>query len=217
MVCTGTAPAMAATSARHVSRSSARSALLSTITGRGAAFPRHREIAFEAADVEVAIEAGDEEGDVHVRREDLLRRLLAGDLAREDAGARQDATGWSRVRWRDGHRTPTQSPTAGRSRRDCASCRMRPVHVGERFVVFEVHAKRRAVGHRHAPAAGLPRVTARRAPAPAPSTRARPDSSLPLTVDRSPLTGSVQPPAAPPPAVRPQLTSPASAYRDRSD
>ena len=117
--------------------------------GPRAALPRHREVPLEAPDAEVAIEAGDEKRDVHVCREDLLGRLLARDLAREQAGARQDVL--------DGRallaRGPSHADPVAHRRQVTARLRLvphPPRHVGQRFVVFEVHAERRAVGHRHA-------------------------------------------------------------------
>ena len=49
----------------------------------GAALPRHRDVALEAAEVEVLVQGHDEEDGVDVRREHLLLGRVEGDLARE--------------------------------------------------------------------------------------------------------------------------------------
>ena len=54
------------------------SALLRTMTGRDAARPGDRQVALEAAQVEVAVEPGDEERDVDVGGDDLLVGEVAG-------------------------------------------------------------------------------------------------------------------------------------------
>jgi hypothetical protein len=55
-----------------------------------AALPRERQVALDAPDVEVQIEAADDERDVDVRGDDLRLRLGPGDLAHERAASRQD-------------------------------------------------------------------------------------------------------------------------------
>jgi hypothetical protein len=52
-----------------------------------AAVPGRRQVALDAAQVEVVVEAGDEEDGVDVRGDDLLLGGAAGDLAREPAAA----------------------------------------------------------------------------------------------------------------------------------
>jgi hypothetical protein len=47
----------------------------------GATLPCHREIALEAAGIEIPVEAGHEKCHIHVDRNDLLRGLAAGHLA----------------------------------------------------------------------------------------------------------------------------------------
>ena len=124
--------------------------MFSRIDRPRAALPRHGEVALEAARVEVVVEPRDDEGGVDVGGDDLLDGLVAGGLAREDALARQHGVDRGAVATASPRRTATQSPTAGRSRRDRASWRSRPLDVGQRLVVFEVHAERGAVGNRHA-------------------------------------------------------------------
>ena len=99
------------------------SALLSTMTGRHAARPGDREVALEAAKVEVVVEAGDDEGHVDVRGDDLL----VGEVARgppvrvgRAAGERRASGRMAAMTARssvpgaaaDGS-SATQSPTAG--------------------------------------------------------------------------------------------------------
>src|SRR5207302_10012687 len=56
----------------------------------GAAIPGGRDVALQPAQAEVVVEAGEQEGGVDVRGEDLLVRAEAGTLADERAPPRQD-------------------------------------------------------------------------------------------------------------------------------
>jgi hypothetical protein len=56
----------------------------------GAALPGQDQVAFEAAQVEIEVEAGHQQHGVDVGRYDLLGERLAGHLAREAGSTRQD-------------------------------------------------------------------------------------------------------------------------------
>ena len=128
-------------------------------------------------------------------------RLLSRDLAREDAGARQDGLdGRAFV----GRLPPHAHPVANRGQ---VATRLRLVphparHISERLVVLEVHAKRRAVRDGHARRQQAFRTQGlEEHPLPFRPPELDQIHPLPLTVDRF----TAHPPAAsrPPPAVRP--------------
>ena len=85
---------------------------------RDAARPGDRQVALDAPEVEVVVEARDEQRDVDVGGHDLLvvetgsATAAVGGHPPEDAAARQD-----RARPRRRHRATTQSPTVGKSER----------------------------------------------------------------------------------------------------
>ena len=90
MACTGTPDATAWTAATAAGTSSHTSVLLRITTGRGAAVPGGDEIALDAAQAEIAVEAHHDEHRVDVGGHHLLHRRVAGHLARELAPPRQD-------------------------------------------------------------------------------------------------------------------------------
>ncbi len=117
------------TATSRPSRSRARSALLSTIDRGHAARPGDGQVALEAAQVEVAVEPGDEERDVDVRGDDLLVGEVAGGPPAGVGGAPDEGRATRQDRRDDGRvvggggaavgSRATQSPTAGKS--DAAS------------------------------------------------------------------------------------------------
>ena len=141
--------------------------------GRRAAFPRHRQVPFDPAKVQVLIEGRHQEGRIDVGRQDLLGGIRAGRLAGEHALAWKNRLdgGSSSDRGRRLHRDPVAH------RRQVATALRFVPHlprgIREVLPVLADDAEGRAVGHRHARRdQALGRVAARRRLAGRRSTRA---------------------------------------------
>ena len=102
-----------------------RSGLVRRMTGDGAALARHQQVPLETARVVVAIEAHDDEDDVHIGGDDLLAGRLAGRAPRERRAPRQDADDDRSILSGAGEQRPSRRPRATR-RGCCARCFRRP-------------------------------------------------------------------------------------------